>query len=398
MYPDPLRPVSTDVCHFYVKEWQKMGYEVLVVHYRSIFPRFYTMIASLFPKLAKWYIGNYVEMDRNTSVVEYNHDGVDVYSVPIYKFKPHGRFSKKELRKQISYLKGLLGKHEFDPDAIIGHFFNPQLEIVSELGKVYQKAQTCVVFHETDPSVVAGLYKDKSVELLNSIDILGFRSAPMRRDFENMYGTFKRSFICYSGTPPLFLDSPITKEKSFTNANLSKFIYVGQFTRNKSVQSIIDALKDIYKTNDDYNLVCIGSGGTCYADLVQVVKANHMEKHVDFVGQKKRDELIGFYDQSECFIMISLSEAFGLVYLEAMARGCICIGTRGQGIDGVIEDGKNGFLCEGGNSEELAGIIKRINAMTASEKKLLSDNAKETATRFSDYNVALRYIEAVMKS
>ena len=42
--------------------------------------------------------------------------------------------------------------------------------------------------------------------------------------------------------------------------------------------------------------------------------------------------------------MISKNEAFGLVYLEAMLAGCI-VASR-NGIDGIIIDGYNGFLCD----------------------------------------------------
>ena len=37
--------------------------------------------------------------------------------------------------------------------------------------------------------------------------------------------------------------------------------------------------------------------------------------------------------------MISSSETFGLVYLEAMAAGCITIASRDEGFDGIIKDG-----------------------------------------------------------
>lgn len=43
--------------------------------------------------------------------------------------------------------------------------------------------------------------------------------------------------------------------------------------------------------------------------------------------------------------MVSAHEAFGLVYVEAMAKGCITVATAGQGIDGVIVDGKMVFVC-----------------------------------------------------
>ena len=37
--------------------------------------------------------------------------------------------------------------------------------------------------------------------------------------------------------------------------------------------------------------------------------------------------------------MISELETFGLVYIEAMAAGCITIASRNEGFDGIIKDG-----------------------------------------------------------
>ena len=113
-------------------------------------------------------------------------------------------------------------------------------------------------------------------------------------------------------------------------------------------------------------------------------------------GNIPRKQVIKLLDESDCMLMISYGETFGLVYLEAMARGCITIGSRGEGMVGIIDDGVNGFLCEAGNSDELSEIIGRINLLTPSEKKRISNNAIKTATKFSDYNVAKNYINAVI--
>ena len=96
--------------------------------------------------------------------------------------------------------------------------------------------------------------------------------------------------------------------------------------------------------------------------------------------------------------MISKYEVFGLVYLEAMARGCITIASRDEGMEGIIEDGVNGFLCEAGDTKELSDIIRRINKLTQSEKEKMSKEARKTAEKLSDYNVAKRYIDAVMSA
>ena len=48
-------------------------------------------------------------------------------------------------------------------------------------------------------------------------------------------------------------------------------------------------------------------------------------------------------EESDVFAMVSSPETFGLVYIEAMAKGCVTIGSKGEGIDGVIVNNENGF-------------------------------------------------------
>lgn len=394
MYPDPLRP-GTNVCHYFTREWVKMGYNVRVITLRSMFPRIYTDLAALFPKLAHRYIGNHVEMDRNMNVVYHEVEGIPVYSMPIFKYRPHTRYPQKSISKTVNVIEEIIAKEGYEPDAIIGHFYNPTTEIVYELKKKHPSAKSCIVFHE-GPKGIKSHYGEDGKKMLDSFNIIGFRHKTMREWFENEYGPFKTTFVCPSGTKPSYLETPCQK-MDFTDAPLSKFLYVGQFTFNKCVQQNIEALHLAYPKGD-FELTCVGSGGTALADIKAYIQKEGLSNNVKFAGQIDRDEIIKYYDQNECFVLISKSEAFGLVYLEAMARGCICIGTMGQGIDGVIIDGENGFLCHGGNVEELATIIRHINELPATEKQRISENARKTAAELSDYNVAKIYIETVMNA
>lgn len=94
--------------------------------------------------------------------------------------------------------------------------------------------------------------------------------------------------------------------------------------------------------------------------------------------------------------MISEEETFGLVYLEAMSMGCITIASRNEGMEGIIEDGVNGFLCKAGDEKELAVIIDRINQMSNDELHTISQNASQTAMRLTDENVAADYINHII--
>lgn len=396
MYPDPLRP-ATEICHYFTREWVKMGYNVLVINYRSMFPRIYTDLAGLFPKLAQRYIGNHVEMDRDMSIVQHEVEGIPVYSIPIYKYVPHGRYSKREINKQVKKLEGILKERSFKPDAIIGHFHNPQFEIIGALKKDFPEAHTCVSLHELSASVLTKCYGKDCEKVINGVDMIGFRSVPIKNRFESAFGSHRKSFVCWSGTSPVYLNTPSSFDRHFGDGPLQDFIFVGQTIKRKYPKETIEALHLVYG-NEGFFLSYVGSQDIAYPETKKYIEDNGLESCVNFVGQIPRDEIIKQYDKNQCFILISKYEVFGLVYLEAMARGCITIAARDEGMEGIIEDGVNGFMCEAGNASELASIIKRINELPASEKGRISAAARKTAEDLSDYNVAKNYIEAVINA
>ena len=145
----------------------------------------------------------------------------------------------------------------------------------------------------------------------------------------------------------------------------------------------------------DYSLTFVGEGPD-REEIDRVISATSSASSVRFSGKLPRKEISPLYDGADCMVMISEHEAFGLVYLEAMARGCITIGARGEGIDGVIVDGVNGFLCPAGDADELASLIRRINGLTSSERLAISNAAIRTARRMTDSAVAEDYAELLL--
>ena len=99
---------------------------------------------------------------------------------------------------------------------------------------------------------------------------------------------------------------------------------------------------------------------------------------------------------TDCFVMLSKNEAFGLVYLEAMSMGCLTICSKNDGIDGIIIHGENGFLCEEGNVSELSCLINTIKSLPLFERKRISDNAIATSKKFSSLEVAKKYLNHIV--
>ena len=80
-----------------------------------------------------------------------------------------------------------------------------------------------------------------------------------------------------------------------------------------------------------------------------------------------------------------------------MLQGCIVIASKFGGVDGIIKDGENGFLCEEGDEEKLIRVFNRIKSMTIEEKRTISRNAVETAKIFTEKTVAERYLCQICK-
>ncbi len=393
-YPNPDSTYDTPVVHYFAKEWLNKGHRIEVIYFRSVFPKLFYWIAKIFMNILKKVEGtDFIPTKRLSGKSEYCLDGVNVKSVPIFKLIPHKRYSKKTITKHVNNIIIENKKINFIPDVILGHFYNPQIEIISKLKPYYPKAKTCIVLHES-PEIIKKTYPKQYLRFLNDFDIWGFRFKTLKEIFETNFGYNFKTFICHSGVPEKYIYSSKTK-KSF-ELKVKKFCYTGMLIPLKRVCDIITALHKAFPLKDfEFNII---GEGMERENLEILTRTLELESNVKFLGRLHRDEVQNRLNDADCFIMVSESEAFGLVYLEAMAKGCITIGTRGQGIDGVINDGINGFLSEARNSDYLANIIVNINSLSKEELIEISQNAIETAQEMTDAKVADNYLRTVINN
>ncbi len=384
LYPLPTKENNcTYVCHFFTREWVKMGYNVLVIHAQPVHCLAWHLLVRLFgPVLLNIMGGGNYYARKIKDTEHYVMDDVPVYRVPVYNPIPHGRYPEKSMNEFIAKVRGILEANSFTPDCIVGHGL--AIEVIPLLNKSYN-AKTVMVLHGI-PKKLDERYDDYA-SLIDSYDAFGFRSAALRQSFESRYKSVRNPFLCLSGIP----ESQISGSNCHTfDGPLAKFLYVGDLIERKYPLSLMEAVP---KASDgDFSIRYIGSGPE-RKKLTEYAVANNLTDKVEFIGQVPRNKVPEYMDEADCLIMISRREAYGLVYLEAMARGCIVIASRNEGFDGIIVDGINGFLCPAGDSAELALTIKRINAMSDEEKMKVSSKAMETARSMTDFEMARGYIE-----
>lgn len=90
--------------------------------------------------------------------------------------------------------------------------------------------------------------------------------------------------------------------------------------------------------------------------------SSHLQDRVIFVGSLQQHELVRYYQNADLVINPSLSEAFGMSLVEAMACQIPVIGARVGGMPEAIAQNQTGLLFESGNISELAdAIIQLLN-------------------------------------
>ena len=114
-------------------------------------------------------------------------------------------------------------------------------------------------------------------------------------------------------------------------------LYIGVFDKNKNVLLLQDAVLQLKKKYPALDLTLVGGGGECHDAVIKYCKQypNTFFYKGKIYNKERLSQLIR---NNDIFAMISHSETFGLVYLEALSQGLPILYTKGQGIDGIFQE------------------------------------------------------------
>lgn len=392
IYPQPDdvgddRPTST--VEYFGREWVKQGHNVMVIHCPSKFPVvFYLLPASIKDKFSNK-SNTTAPPIESRRVLHRTEQGLRIHRLPMLKVYPGRAFSESKMNRQAKKIWELADSEGFKPDLVVGHFANPSLELVANVAEHYGVKSSMVFHHDCTPR---NIEKYRIKEIIPRIGAVGARSRIEAQEIQERLGLKNTPFICYSGAPN---DAVAACEKECIKHDYSKgvrHLYVGSMLTRKHVDSVIRAFSEEYKGDKKATLRIVG-GGQEEENLKTLVKELGLEEVVTFTGKIPRADVMEEMHQAQVFTMISHGETFGMVYIEAMLQGCITIASYGEGFDGIIQDGVNGFLCKAGDAEMLKSIYEKIEAMSVDERNRIGQNAIDTALGFSEAAVAERYLK-----
>jgi glycosyltransferase involved in cell wall biosynthesis len=172
--------------------------------------------------------------------------------------------------------------------------------------------------------------------------------------------------------------------KNKPKSNRNDILFLGRIAPIKSLETLITAISLL--KNSSIKLDLVGPAEEDYKiRLLSLIKELKLEKQVIFHPPVYNlNKKIKILDKHSIFILPSKREGMPISLIEAMAREMIVISSKNDGGKEIIRDGKNGFLFDIENSEQLA---EKLKLAIKNPPKDIRKNARNSVLQFSWSNL-----------
>ncbi len=201
--------------------------------------------------------------------------------------------------------------------------------------------------------------------------------------------------INISKAQKLSLTRVLTDNKTTFSKEIVTVISVGRLEDQKDFLTLIEAVKEIKKDINAFQLLIIGDGRQ-YESIKKRIKILDLESTIKLLGWKRN--IFPYLKNANIFVLSTNYEGFGYVLLEAMALGLPIISSDvPYGPSEVLQNGKYGILSKKGDSTDLAHkilLLMKNKAMHSRYAKL----SKKRAKNYSELKMRYSYKALIQKA
>ena len=173
-----------------------------------------------------------------------------------------------------------------------------------------------------------------------------------------------------------------------------RMLTVSRLIERKGIQHALIAMSELEQK--DIHLTIVGEGNYSQA-LIDLCKKLGLDDRVNFYGYCAREKLPELFVDCDLFVLPSMAEAFGQVYVEAMSCGVAVVGGRTGGVSDIIGP-DNGILVEPGSVDEIKQAILTLYHDRDRCLQMGENNRKRVLENYSWATVAEQYSDYYKKS
>lgn len=179
----------------------------------------------------------------------------------------------------------------------------------------------------------------------------------------------------------LFRPTPSALRQSWGLDGVPVALFVGRMEPRKGIDTLVPAFAELTARLPGASLVVAGpdtAGPPGRPSHLQWMTdawraAGVPAERVRVLGPVPNDMLPAVYSACDVMVAPSPYEAFGLVYLEAMACGCPPIGCAAGGVPEIVLDGATGLLVPPGDAPGLASAMQHLLERPALRRRMAVD-------------------------
>lgn len=224
-------------------------------------------------------------------------------------------------------------------------------------------------------------YSSKTISISPSYEkkLLSTFKNPKKRAIIN-----EKSVVIPNGVNKFWLVEHQEKSsKSISSEKKIMLLQVGNINKNKNISNSLKAVNYLNEQFcDKYQINFIGK--ILSKRLKNLIQNNPYASHIDFLP---RDNLKTEYKKHDIFLLPSINETFGIVYIEALSQGIPIIYSKDQGVDGFFDHLSVGEKVNPNSTISIANAIMKIS----SSYDLYQWTNKTLLESFNWNNIAKKY-------
>jgi len=368
MYPNSKIYLSGIFVHEQVKELIKLGIEVTIIAPVPYKPKFLKLIglgSKAYDIIPKFEVFESVPVHHTRYLAIPGGYFKGYWGYP-YAFFINRLLKRIEMKKQVD----LIHAHGSLPDDFGGYLLSKWINKPLVVTVHGQSVYALVNFPQRFK------YSRMALENANALIAVSSKVEERIRKFTNRCSNIH---IVYNG----YVDSSNIDIKS-KNGTIN-ILFSGELIERKGCKNLLIAFDKLLKKYDSIKLTIAGAGDELKL-LKNIAKNLSIENKVHFEGAVPHSKMLELMSNCDIFVLPSRDEAFGVVYLEAMAFKKPVIGSIGEGISDIIIDGENGLLV---NSKDAENLAQKLETLISSEslRKRIGKNGFESIKKYTwNYN------------
>ena len=167
--------------------------------------------------------------------------------------------------------------------------------------------------------------------------------------------------------------------------------------RHKNVRRLIAALGCLIRRGHAARLDIYGGGSPeAMRAVVRLIEASRLGNSVRLMGPVDHAMVQEVISRYSAFVLPSLRETFGMVFVEALFSGVPILYPQGAALDGYFTDVSVGYRCRARNLEDIANGLEALMRHEAELKRSIAELHENGFFRiFQDEEIAARYLDVV---